>query len=553
MLRKALFSLFLLISGTLLAQPQSEKPISWELGLEEVSPIELPPIDLTQVMAEDSINDLDKSIPWRYGVVRSIIAQPDEDGKWVQLPNGDRIWRVAIKSPEALNLAVNFNEFELPQGSSLQFYNNDKSDYSKIYTSEHNRSSSLLGSWFITGEVIIVEYYQPLGVFTPPSIEIANVIHGYRMGKVNDLVDSMGTRGLEDSGDCNYDVNCSVGSDFESKKNMVKKAVALLNLGNGRLCTAVLVNNGLQDKTPYLLTANHCLQDSDPALWSVRFNWVSPDPICGTEEESADLQTNFTMSGAEVRASNALTDFAIVELYNSIPAYWDVAFAGWDNTDSVPEFQVGIHHPSGDIMKICRDDDSAMKDVANGTQVWLIKGQSSGNGNGWDLGITESGSSGSPLFNQDGLIIGQLYAGLSNCLGTETNEEFDLYGRFGVSWDAGNDSSSRLKDWLDPGNIGLTTMPAMENSLNIGEFEFTGRLEVYPNPASDYIEVLNTRYPNLRYELFNVAGQRLQSGDLFSSQNILKLSQFSEGVYFLHLVDGDSENSITKKVVIQHR
>ncbi len=551
--KRLLYLFFLLLGGVLMGQPVADRPLAWQLGLENIDPIVLPRLDLTQIIAEDSINDLDKSLPWRYGVMRTVEASPATQGIWEVLPNGDRMWRVAIKSPEALNLGVNFNQFELPEGSRLQLYNSEGTDFSKVYTSENNRSSSLMGSWFIFGETIIVEYYQPFGVTAPPTLEIGTVIHGYRMGMVEDIIGNENILGLEDSGDCNYDVNCSVGGDFESTKNRIKKAVALLNLGNGHLCTGVLVNNGLQDKTPYLLTANHCLQNSDPGLWSVRFNWVSPDPVCGEVGESADIQTNFTMSGAELRASNEASDFALVELYNRIPAFWDVAFAGWDNSDQVPDFQVGIHHPSGDIMKICRDNDPAMKDNANGIEVWLIKGQSSGSGNGWDLGTTESGSSGSPLFNEEGLIIGQLYAGLSQCLGTATNGEFDIYGRFGVSWDYGSDASSRLMDWLDPDNSGLTVVPTLENSLNIGEFEYTGQLEVYPNPASDYIEIMNTQYPNLHYELYNVAGQRLSSGNMFSSQNILKVNHLPEGFYFLHLIDGDTDNSITKKIVIQHQ
>lgn len=551
-MRIRLLLFFILFSVVAMnAQFTTEKPIGWTLDLQEITPQELPPIDLSEIIQEDEINDRDKSIPWRYGVVRPIALDLNNDGSWTELNNGDKLWRIAIKSPEAINLGVNFNKFRLPEGSRLQMYNLDRTDYSKVYTQDQNRNSEQLGSWFITGDVIVIEYYQPQGISTPALLKIRDVIHGYRMGNLADLVEEDNGRGLEDSGDCNYDVNCSVGSDFEAKKNKLKKAIALLNLGNGQLCSASLVNNTSQNKKPYLLTGNHCLQNSDPALWSVRFNWVSPSPICGTSDESADLQTNFTMSGAQLRASNAASDFALVELYNQIPSSWDVSFAGWDNSDDAPEFQVGIHHPSGDIMKICRDNDPAIKDLANGTEVWLIRGQSVGNGNGWDIGVTESGSSGSPLFNEEGSIIGQLYAGLSYCNGEETNQEYDIYGRFGISWDYGTTPETRLRDWLDPTNMGLTTVPTLENSLNIGEFELQGQLAVYPNPATSYITVMNTQYPDLRYEFYNVVGQKLFSGSMASSENILSVEHLSNGVYFLHLIDGDSDNTITKKIVVQ--
>ncbi|HPF10968.1 MAG TPA: T9SS type A sorting domain-containing protein [Flavobacteriaceae bacterium] len=550
-MRIFLLYFFFILSASLLSQELEQRPISWEIGLRDIAPIELPPIDLVAIQAEDSINDLDKSLPWRYGILRPIVLDLREQGNLTVLNNGGHLYRMAIKSPNAVNLSVNFDGFYLPKGARLQMYNPSKTDFSKVYTANNNRWSKLLGSWYITGDVIVLEYYQPPGIVTPPVLKIGNIIHGYRMGKVDDLVNPNPMLGFEDSGDCNYDVNCSVGSDFEERKNKLKKAVALLNLGNGHLCSSVLVNNTEQNKTPYLLTANHCLQDSNPQLWSVRFNWVSPNPVCGTPETSTNVQNNFTISGAELRASNALSDFALVELYSDIPDSWDVAFAGWDRSDSTPLYEVGIHHPNGDIMKVCRDNDPAMKDIANGTKVWLIKGHSVGNGNGWDLGTTESGSSGSPLFNQEGRIIGQLYAGLSSCNGVATNGEYDIYGRFAVSWDAGSTPQTRLKDWLDPFNTGVMAVNTLENSLNIGEFEYEGQLSVYPNPANDYVFIMNPRYPNLRFELFNTLGQLLLSGKASNTESRLSIGDLSEGIYFLYLIDEDSQNDVTKKIIVQ--
>src|SRR5690606_27574809 len=234
-----------------------------------------------------------------------------------------------------------------------------------------------------------------------------------------------------------------------------------------------------------------------------------------------------------------------------IPVSWDVAFAGWDNSDNDPLFEVGIHHPNGDIMKICRDDSGADKVDANGTQVWLIGGGTHGTGNGWEIGTTESGSSGSPLFDQNGRIIGQLYAGQSACDGLENNQDFDIYGRFAISWNSGNNPSARLKDWLDPANTGNTTMETLQNILNTPEFELIGDLKIYPNPANTTITVMNNRYPNLSFQFLNVLGQSMQVGTLSNTMNTISVDNLSEGVYFLYLKDEDSNDSITKKVIIK--
>ena len=526
-------------------------PESWGLRLSQ-SPqiILLNPFDMDSIVRQDRINDLDKTIPWRYGIELSVVLDMENDGLWTELVDGSRIWQAIVQSNNAINLSFNFNNFYLPPGARLQLYNKDKSSIAQTFTGAQNRSSNRLGTWFVSGDQVWIEYYEPPNTTIIPLLEISSVIHGYRMGNW-DSSEPESNR-FNGSGPCNYDVNCPIGDDFDSQKNVLKKSVAFVNLGNGYLCSAVLVNNTKEDKTPYLLTANHCLLSSDPSLWSIRFNWVSPSPVCGTGEPSGDLQNNFTVSGAKLVANNSLSDFALVQLYNEIPESWDVAFAGWDNSDTAPTFEVGIHHPNGDIMKICRDDSGAEKIDANGTKVWLIGGGAHGTGDGWEIGTTESGSSGSPLFNQNGRIIGQLYAGESNCNGFENNHDYDIYGRFAVSWNAGQSPETRLKDWLDPGNSGVVTMETLQNILNVPSYNFVGDLKIYPNPAKNTLTIINDKYPHLSYQFSNLMGQKIQSGSLSNTMNTISVENLAEGMYLLLLTDQESNDSVTKKIVVKH-
>ncbi|MFN2261831.1 MAG: T9SS type A sorting domain-containing protein [Psychroflexus sp.] len=439
--------LFLLIGYAVNAQVTNEgKPVSWKLNTEDVKTIKLPSFDLEKLQREDEINDGDKSKPWRFGYEHQV-SLGFEDGKWFQLNNGDKVWTMNISSKNAKTMNFIFDEYHIPEGAKLYFYNDDRTDVLGAYTHTQNREDMVFGSWLIDGENIWIEYHEPKDANFEGQLHISKAVHGYR--SVNDNPNLQ--KDLNDSGNCNQDVDCPVGSDFDETKDELKKSVGMVVVGGSGACTGTLINNTNNDETPYFLTANHCLSGSTGA-WAFRFNWRSPNPQCATFSNSQNGNFDQTVSGATLRANNGRSDMALVEITAPLQPNWDLVWAGWDRSGNLPDFSVGIHHPSGDIMKVCRDDDSATQESTqfNGEtqmQIWLI--------NEWELGVTEPGSSGSALFNNDGKIIGQLAGGVAACNGTSNNGEFDFYGRFDVSWDYGNNSSSRLSDWLDPNNTGV--------------------------------------------------------------------------------------------------
>lgn len=556
-MKKILLLILLNYTFLLTAQVSNEgTPISWTLTKKtSLNAISLPIIDIKKVRDEDDINDKLRVKPYRVGVAHHLDVGLDNSGAWTELSNGDRIWRVLFKSKEAVHLSVNFDKFYLPKGATIYLYNDDKTDLLGAYTEVQNNIKQVLGTGFVKGDKLWIEYYEPKEFKGIGRLNISTVIHGYRLGSIyqkgyNDEL----KKALNDSGDCNYDVNCDIGADFEAQKDLLKKSVALLNLGNGFICTGGLVNNTAQDKKPYFLTANHCFFDndnnpSDPALYSMRFNWISPNPICAEAINSTNGPTNFNISGSELRARNEASDFMLLEINNMIPVDWDVNYAGWDRSDIDPTFEIGIHHPNGDIMKICRDNTGATKANTEGTQVWLIGGVNDGIGvgDGWEIGITEAGSSGSHLFDQNGRIIGQLYGGQAECVGTSDNDDFDLYGRFAVSWDNGSTSASRLKEWLDPLGTNLNFLNGSEIITPITEF-IEENIVLYPNPSSSgNIKILGF-VEGLKYDIYNTLGQILQSGILESDQ--ISIENFSSHIYFIRLTEIESNKSVIKKIII---
>lgn len=444
-MRLAILWFLLLGFFSMSAQVTNEgKPKSWSQdGISVPAAIVMPRVDVDKLRAEDALNDLKKDAPWRFGFEMLVDYNLDNSGEWSTLKNGDRIWRIRFSSKGARTLNFLFSDFFMPAGASVYLYNNSRTDLLGAYDATQNNEERVLGTWLVSGDDVWIEYYEPAAVKGQGNLEIFKVVHGYRSS--DDYLKSP-DNDLNASGSCNYDVNCSIAAINEMKERN-KNSVALMIANSSGFCTGALINNTSNNGVPYFLTANHCY--SNPATWSFRFKWISPNPVCAQNVASTNASNVLTISGATLRARRAESDFCLVEINNPIPASWNLLWAGWDRSTTPPPFSFGIHHPSGDIMKVCYDANPPQS-FDNAGNYWMVQD--------WDMGVTEGGSSGSPLFNNNGRIIGQLWRGSAACVGTNDNGGSDDYGRFNVSWATGSSQTSRLKEWLDPTNSGVTSI-----------------------------------------------------------------------------------------------
>ncbi|WP_179334960.1 T9SS type A sorting domain-containing protein [Winogradskyella costae] len=442
--------------------PEDIKPPSWgQKSLSDLTAFKLPSFDLKKLQEEDLINDQNKSKPWRFGHDIYVDHNFNDVGEWTTLENGDRIWRMAYTSRGAYSLNFMFDVFKIPEGAKLYVYNKEKTDLLRPFTHHNNNTEEVLGTWLVEGNSAYIEYYQPANVVGEAKIIVGSVVHGYRTAQTYE-------KSLGDSGNCNFDVDCDItpASDpygLNAVKESIKTSGALILRNGSDWCSGTLINNTNNDGTPYIMTANHC--GGGEGTWSFRFNWRSPNPSCGTTTNSTNGSFNQTVSGATLRASSSQSDMELVEINDTsfFENNYDLVWAGWNrSTTQVPAVSFGFHHPSGDIQKVSRNDEGAVRTTTtfNGNsaaQMWRI--------NDWELGVTEGGSSGSGLFNETGHLIGMLSGGNAACSGTNDNGGFDIYGRFGVAWDFGSTSSTRLSDWLDPSNSGVEVLdqyPALQ-------------------------------------------------------------------------------------------
>ncbi|QEE50870.1 T9SS type A sorting domain-containing protein [Flavobacterium alkalisoli] len=424
------------------------RPASWRIkGIEKPQAIIMPSFNLDSIQAEDRVRDLDQNKPWRFGYEFLTDNNLQNSGVWHTMPNGDRVWRIRYVSHGAKTLNFLFSDFYMPKGAKVYLYNNDRSDLLGAYDEKQNNESRVLGTWLVSGDDIWIEYFEPAAVAGQGKLEIFKVVHGYRTVTLINPDSN-----INNSQDCHFDAECFL-EGINNIKDISKKSTGLIIVNNSNFCSGTLINNVNNDGTPYFLTANHCY--SDPTEWAFLFNWVSPNPVCGGEQQSANNAPNYylTASGAQLKARKEEPDFMLVEMTSDIPVDWDVVWSGWDRSEVPPPFTYGLHHPSGDIMKLSYDADPPIAEDIEDNGMGYIWVQES-----IEVGALEPGSSGSGMFDNTGRLIGQAWFIAGNvCNGINTGGLLVGYGRLGVSWDMGETPDTRLKDWLDPDNTGVMT------------------------------------------------------------------------------------------------
>ncbi len=441
----------------------------------------MPPVDVAAHQREDVVNDLQKEIPYRFGVNIPADIDINNSGDWSVLENGDRIWRMGIHSSGAISLNFVFDQYFLPEGGKVFVYDADRKQLKGSFTNENADHNSSLGVGFIIGDHIVIEYHEPVAAAGQGYLHINNVTHGYRsvFGVTEEKSGPFGNAGA-----CNVNVNCPQGEPYDDQIS----SVAVIVVGNNGLCTGSLVNTVLEDGTPYFLTANHCL--GNVGNWIFYFNHETPGCAGNTGP------TNQSVSGATLVASSPKSDMALLLLNNTPPSSYNVCYNGWDATDNAATLftSYGIHHPRGDVKKICFEEHAPYKVSMTfqgnpNTDMWYI--------DQWELGVTEPGSSGSPLFNQSGQVIGMLSGGAAACSGAINNGLHDFYGRFGVAWNFGSTPSARLRDWLDPTNTGTLVVnnscsaSIIDNDISLGPLQNISNIVCTADPVTISLNVIN--------------------------------------------------------------
>ena len=468
----AILLALLLVSESYSQIPHGGYP-KWTSGLKSASVYNVPETEINESIRrsfEDEEIIYGKK-PVNAGVNHNLNINPENSGSWISLEDGTRVWRIEFYSRGALALSVFFDEFKLNTGAMVFLYDPGMKLVLGGFNHLNNKKTGSLPTAFVPGDRLVVELQVPEGR-DYGKLNFGSITHG--------LVDITGMAGKKDQfygegGDCEVDINCVEGFEWQTVKRAVCRIIFKRSQFKTDLCTGALINTTMQDGRAYVYTANHCIKNFYEAETAVFYFGYEAKSCNGPDQDTA-ITFSRTIASCEVLATSDSLDFSLLKLSVNVPQSYNPYYAGWSISSTPPQSSATIHHPFGDVKKVSLDYDPATtvyQDV--NPPVWLEVGSAPGafwRIEQWDVGVTEGGSSGAPLFNENKHIVGNLTGGDAYC-GYPYN---DYFSKFHLDWDYYPQQERQLKYWLDSLGTGQTSLEG---------FDVSGLESIYSYMQSD--------------------------------------------------------------------
>ncbi len=544
MCMKKFLSLFIIFSVMMIVLPvtgfaqisQGGTPTSFHMyGLNKAIDVrDLPPPDMEQIIMEDMERDgMGKA--YRIGVLLPVNFNPANSGTWETLPNGDQIWRLQINTPGAEATNLYMNRFMLPSGAKLFVYSPSKSFLIGAFTEFNNIESGEMATEMIPGESQIIELFLPADQSDNFELEISEVGYHYRSTGYNEQ--------NEKDLSCMVNVKCPTADAWQDQVRGVAKI--LVRIGTSSfLCSGSLVNNTLNSCEPYFLLADHCAYNGSYATASNLNQWVfyfnyQASSCTGTTGPTTQTSVGCAMKAHDTYGQTSSgSDFYLVLLNNAVPSTYQAYYNGWNKSGTAASSGAGIHHPEGVIKKFSVYSTSLANYSTHWRVIWA-------NQVGYGHSVTAGGSSGSPLFDQNKLIVGTLTGGSSFCTAPT---DPDYYGKFSYHWATNPAIDKQLKHWLDPINANPSTLLGVNYNAcsGVGVQEIAGpnlNISIYPNPATEYITI---SFENYDFQTGNMIvsdalGRIVSSGyvEMNHGSIYVPLKDLADGVYFISISNND--------------
>ena len=381
---------------------------------DEITWVESLPLDVPALLAEDDQQDTG---PRRMGIVEDLPADSLIDGQWIELDSGGWLWLMRIRAPGAVALRVRIEPWTPPLGAELLlFAPRDPANTARgPFTATDPHNPSRFWTPTIYSSELYIEYYLPSGVdrhAAESQLRITGILNQY-LDPYSALQRELG---------CHLDAMCYPAWTDEAA-GVGGLASIGVDLPGGFFCTGALLNRIPSDLARIFMTATHCgVTDANADTTEVTWFWQRAS--CGGTIPNPDLLPMTV--GSTVLAQDVTTDWTLVALTSGIPG--GLLWEGWDaNAWGNGDSATGIHHPDGSWKRISfgsKTGNGGFRPNPEGG-VLCISGDSYTVNYPEGDGLTEPGSSGSPIFDSSARVRGTLSCAFSNC--SSSNNSY--YGR----------------------------------------------------------------------------------------------------------------------------
>jgi lysyl endopeptidase len=380
-------------------------------------------------------------------------------------------WTIELSSPGAAALRVGFADMNLPPDAALYVYNADGEAHGP-YGGTGMYGTGELVSNTVGGDSVRVQLRydgQPsVGELARLRFTIATLGHiGPRFeiaARMNPKVAAADAKAF-----CSYNVSCIINGECSTSWGphaATKEGVAhmLFQSGSGfYICSGGMLNNTANNGRPLFLTANHCISTASEAasletFWDYRANSCADTSPC--DYSYATMRATYpTVLGAAKLASGSSGDYSLMEL--SANPTGTVTYLPWTNTPvaTVAQALHRLSHPSGAPQAYSRQNvDPGSFTCGTLPRGAFIYSQDT-------AGATEGGSSGSPILNESGQVVGQLYG----ACGSNLNNECDAVKNRTVDGALAH-YYSNVAAYLSPsggGGGGATTVSIASNVVTV--------------------------------------------------------------------------------------
>jgi V8-like Glu-specific endopeptidase len=324
--------------------------------------------------------------------------------------DGGFVWSGVVNAPGASAVRLRFSGFDLPEGAALYVYGAD-GQAAGPYTGRGPLGTGELHTNTIFGDTVRVQLRQEgRPARLPRGLVLESV--GY-MGPrfVKALIPAEGASPrLSTKAFCSYNETCvqNAACVTSSAVATARQAVASILFQSGAsffICTGGLLADTAGTQTPFFLTANHCIgSGSEASSVETYFDYVT---TCSNPDCTQPYSNIGETVGATILSGASNTDHTLLQLSaNPVTPDGTVAYLGWNstavaNTNGFDLFR--ISHPSG--------APQAYSEHSVDTGAPTCGGLPRGNFiySRDTFGATEGGSSGSPVVDGDGNVVGQLF------------------------------------------------------------------------------------------------------------------------------------------------